>query len=73
MRVKSLFKMFSRTPKVKVPDIKIKRVKKVYDVDGVLREETIESNAYIDGDKLDMYFKKMDEIFARIDEGLREK
>jgi hypothetical protein len=73
VKIKNLLNMFKKTPKTKTPDVKIKRVRKIYDTEGVLKEETIESNAYIDGDKLDLYLKKMDEIFARIDEGLRDQ
>lgn len=72
MKFKNLFNIFKQSVKAKVPDIKVKRVKKIYDKDGVLKEETIESNAYIDGDKLDLYLKKMDEVFTKIDQAFKE-
>ena len=65
MNFKELFNFFK-------PDVKIKKIKRVYDKDGVLREEIIESNVSISLDKVDIYFKKMDEIFKKVDEAFRD-
>ena len=64
MKLKKLLNIFKS-------DVKIKKIKRVYDKDGVLREEVIETNTAIDMDKVDLYFKKMDEIFKKIDEAFR--
>jgi len=64
MKIKDLFKIFK-------PDVRIKKIKRVYDKDGVLREEIVETNTSFDMDQVDLYFKKMDELFKKMDEGFR--
>jgi len=53
------------------PQVKMKRVHRVYDENGKLKEETIESNVALDMEKLDNYFKKMDEAFKKMDEAFK--
>lgn len=64
MKFRNLFKIFK-------PDVKVKKIKRVYDKDGVLREEVIETNTAFDMDKVDLYFKKMNKVFKEMDEIFR--
>ena len=66
MKFKDLFKTIFRS------DIEIKRIKRVYDKNGVLREETVESNVAVDLGKVDSYFKKMDDVFKKMDEVFKD-
>lgn len=61
MNIKNLFKIFK-------PDVRIKKIKRVYDKDGVLREEIVETNTTFDMDQVDLYFKKMDELFKKMND-----
>ena len=65
-------KLFENLFKAFKPDMRVKRVKRVYNKDGVLIEETIETNTTMNTDNLDKYFEKMDEVFEKMDEVFKE-
>lgn len=64
MKIKNLFKIFK-------PDVRIKKIKRVYDKDGALREEIVETSTSFDMGEVDLYFKKMNEIFKKMDDAFR--
>jgi hypothetical protein len=65
MNLKKLIEFFR-------PDVRIKKIKRVYDKDGVLREEIIETNTVIDMDKIDLCFEKVDEAVKKMDEAFKD-
>lgn len=59
--------MISWIKKLFEPNIKITRVKRTYEC-GKLKEEVIETNVTIPPDHFDIHFKKMDEVFQKMDD-----